>query len=168
MILGGPENEARVDAVESVMARNGFPGPCFADLHSQGEGLWFVLIGVAPAIFLKSFAEAAGEDAWKAVKKIYHELREALDQDEESHGQLYIREGGATKDEWERSGRKALLPGLPEPGENPPQIMIDSILPGEAWEALFDIDYEVLDEVSFEWNRECRAWVPSSSRKQGS
>ena len=30
MILGGPENEARVRVVEDVMARNGFAGPCFA------------------------------------------------------------------------------------------------------------------------------------------
>jgi len=60
MILGGPENDARVGAVEEVMARNGFEGPCFADLHNQGGGLWFLLIGVAPAMFLKSLAEAAG------------------------------------------------------------------------------------------------------------
>lgn len=139
MILGGPENEARVDAVESVMARNGFPRPCFADLRSQGEGLWFVLIGVAPAAFRKSFAEAAGEDAWRAP--------------------LHPRRRLAQK-RWENSGRKVLLPGLPEPGDNPPQIMIDSILPDEAWEALFDIDYEALGGVSFEWSRERRAWMP--------
>ena len=86
------------------------------DLHNQGGGLWFLLIGVAPAVFLKSFAEAAGEDAWKAVKVLYNELREALGEAEDSHGQLYVREGGDTKAEWEASeGRKGLLPGLPRP-----------------------------------------------------
>src|SRR3954447_20883423 len=67
------------------MARNGFEGPCSADLHHQGGGLWFLLIGIAPAVFPKSFAEAAGEDAWKAIKNLYRELREALGQDDDSH-----------------------------------------------------------------------------------
>jgi hypothetical protein len=161
MILGGPENEARVGAVEEVMARNGLAGTCLADLHAQGGGIWFVLIGVTPGFFLKSFAEAAGEDAWKAVKRLYHELREALDKDEDSHGQLYVREGGPTKAEWEASGREnALLPGIPPQGEHPPQIVIDSILSDEAIEALFRIDFEALDESPFHWDRDLREWVP--------
>jgi hypothetical protein len=160
MILGGRDNEARVGAVEQVMARNGFEGPCSADLHHQGGGLWFLLIGIAPAVFLKSFAEAAGEDAWKAIKNLYRELREALGQDDESHGQLYIREGGETKAEWEASDRKAPLPGLPPQGEHPPQIVIDSILPDEALKALFEIDFSQLASTSFEWDRKRREWVP--------
>lgn len=161
MILGGPENEARVGAVEEVMARNGLAGTCLADLHAQGGGIWFVLIGVTPGFFLKSFAEAAGEDAWKAVKRLYHELREALGKDEDSRGQLYVREGGPTKAEWEASGREnALLPGIPPQGEHPPQIVIDSILPDEAIEALFRIDFEALDESSFHRDRDLREWVP--------
>jgi hypothetical protein len=161
MILGSPANEERVGAVEEVMARNGLPGPCFADLHAQGGGIWFVLIGVTPGFFLKSFAEAAGEDAWKAVKRLYSELREVLGKDEDSHGQLYVREGGLTKAEWEESGRKdALLPGIPPPDEHPPQIVIDSILPDEAIEALFRIDFDALEESSFVWDRDLREWVP--------
>jgi hypothetical protein len=160
MILGGPENEARVGAVEEVMARNGLAGPCFADLHAQGGGLWFLLIGVAPAFFLKSFAEAAGEDAWKGVKTLYDELREALGHEKDSHGQLYVREGGETKAEWEASGRKALLPGLPPEGEHPPQIVIDSTLPDEALRALFEIDFSQLESNSFDWDRKRREWVP--------
>jgi hypothetical protein len=149
MILGGPANEARVGAVEEVMTRNGLAGTCYADLHAQGGGIWFVLIGVTPAIFLKS------------VKPLYHELREALGKDEDSHGQLYVREGGQTKAEWEASGRKeALLPRIPPPDEHPPQIVIDSILPDEATEALFRIDFEALEGSSFDWDRDLREWVP--------
>lgn len=160
MILGGPANEARVGAIEDVMARNGFAGPCFAHLHAQGEGIWIVLIGLPPAAFLQALAAEAGKDAWKAVKRIFGELRYALDEGEDSHGQIYIREGGLTRDEWEASGRKALLPGLPEPGEHPPQIVIDSILPDEAIEALFEIDYDELWHSSFDWDQEKREWVP--------
>lgn len=160
MILGGPENETRVGAVEEVMARNGFEGPCFADLHNQGGGLWFLLIGVAPAMFLKSLAEAAGEDAWRGIKTLYNELRKALGEEEDSHGQLYVREGGETKAEWEASGRQALLPGLPPPGVHPPQIVIDSTLPDEALEALFEIDFNELEGHSFDWDRGRREWVP--------
>ncbi len=160
MILGGEENEARIAAVEEVMARNRLGGPCFADLHAQGGGLWFLLIGVAPALFLKSFAEAAGEDAWKGIKTLYNELREALGHEEDSHGQLYVREGGETKAEWEASGRKAPLPGLPAEGERPPQIVIDSILPDEALEALFRLDFSQLESSSFDWDRDRREWVP--------
>jgi hypothetical protein len=160
MILGGPENEARVGAVEEVMARNGFQGPRFADLHHQGGGLWFLLIGVAPAMFLKSFAEAAGEDAWIAVKGLYRELREALREAEDSHGQLCIRQGGETKSEWEASDRKALLPGLPLQGEHPPEIVIDSLLPDEALQLLFEIDFRKLEARSFAWDRHRREWVP--------
>jgi hypothetical protein len=160
MILGGPANEARTDAVEEVMARNRLPGPCYPHLHAQGGGIWFVLIGATPAFFLKSFAESAGEDAWKNVKRFYGEIREALGKTEDSHGQLYVREGGATKEEWEASGRQGPLPGLPPLGEWPPQIVIDSILPAEALEALFQIDYDELEASSFEWDRERREWVP--------
>jgi len=160
MILGGAENEARVSAVEEVMARHRLAGPCFADLHSQGGGLWFLLIGVTPAFFLKSFAEAAGEDAWKQVKSLYEDLREALGHERNSHGQLYIREGGETKAQWEASDRKALLPGLPPQGEHPPQIVIDSTLPDEALQALFEIDFTQLEHNSFSWDRTRREWVP--------
>ena len=96
----------------------------------------------------------------KTIKNLYRELREALGQDDESHGQLYIREGGETKAEWEASDRKALLPGLPPQGEHPPQIVIDSILPDEALKALFEIDFSQLESTSFEWNRRRREWVP--------
>ncbi len=160
MILGGLENQARVGLVEQVMARNRLAGPCLADLHMQGGGIWFLLIGVAPTFFLKSFAEAAGQDAWLAVKKLYAELRDALGEPENSHGQLYVREGGETKAEWEASNGKALLPGLPPQGEHPPQIVIDSTLPDEALEALFEIDFSQLESQSFEWDRTNRQWMP--------
>lgn len=86
-------------------------------------------------------SRSGGEDAWKGIKALYNELREALGEEESSHGQLYVREGGETKAEWEASGRQALLPGLPPPGVHPPQIVIDSTLPDEALEALFEIDF---------------------------
>lgn len=155
-----PRYEERVGAVERVMARNGLNGRCHADLHAQGEGIWIVLIGLTPAAFLQSFAAAAGKDAWKAVKRLYEELRDALDKDEDSHGQIYVREGGKTKEEWEASGRTASLPGLPEPDDHPPQIVIDSILPDEAIEALFRIDWETLEHSSFDWDGDQGQWVP--------
>jgi hypothetical protein len=83
-----------------------------------------------------------------------------LGEGEDSHGQLYVREGGETKAEWEASGRKGLLPGVPPQGEHPPQIVIDSLLPDRALEALFEIDFSELEDSSFKWDWDREEWVP--------
>jgi hypothetical protein len=154
MILGGPENEGRREAVAAVMARGGFEGPVSAVLHAQGEGIWIVLVGVTPAVFLKAFLEAAGADAWKALRSFFAELRESLSKEEGEHGQLYVRADGVSVSEWEASRPYGPMPGLRKPGSSEPQICIDSLLPDEALEELFRLDPEEMGASSYAWDRE--------------
>src|ERR1700679_2369456 len=126
MILGSPENEGRREAVGAVMARAGFEGPVAAVLHAQGEGIWIVLVGVTPAVFVKAFLEAAGADAWKALRSFFGELRDSLGKEEGDHGQLYVRADAVTAAEWEASRSQGPMPGLRKPGSTDPQICIDS------------------------------------------
>lgn len=116
MILGGPGNEARVEAVADVMGQAGFDGPVTADLYAQGEGIWMLLIDLGPKAFVLGLMGAAGVEGWREIKSLFESLRKALGQSEGSHGQIYVRPDAVTRAEWEAVGRTGPMPGWDRPG----------------------------------------------------
>jgi hypothetical protein len=138
MILGGPQGEASVGAVEDVFRGAGFDGSCTADLHAQGGGTWIVLIELVPEAFIGGISAAAGADAWKRLKRLMEELRDALGREEGSHGQLYVRPDVVTRKEWEASKPHGPMPGFPKPGTEHEQLQIDTLWSDDEYQALFE------------------------------
>jgi hypothetical protein len=140
MILGGPKGEESVPAVEDVMRRAGFAGPCAPVLRAQGEGIWIVLLELGPKAFVSGILGAAGVDAWKRLKTLMGELREALGQPKGSHGQLYVRPDVVSDEEWEASARKGPMPGSPKQGTEQEQLQIDTLWSDDDYRAVFEKD----------------------------
>lgn len=138
MILGGPKGEASASAVEEVMEQSGFRGPCAPVLRAQGEGIWIVLLEIGPKAFIGGIAGAAGVDAWRRLKGLMGQLREALGQPEGSHGQLYIRPDVVSDEEWEASQRQGPMPGSPKPGTERDELIIDTLWTDDDYRAVFE------------------------------
>lgn len=134
-INGGSAEE--VEAVRAVLRRAGLDGPCTANMHAQGEGIWMVLIEASPGMFLSGFLGAAGVDAWKRLKQFRTELRVARNEEEDSHGQIYVRPDPITTQEWEDGDRKGPVPGAPKPGTDE-GLLVDSLMTDEELQALFE------------------------------
>jgi hypothetical protein len=167
MILGGPRGEESIDGVRAVVERAGFEGPCTADLHAQGEGIWIVLITIPPTAFLAGFSAEAGKDAWKRVKQFMGELREALKEKRGSHGQLYLRANVVTGEEWERSKPHGPMPGWPKPGDDGDQLTIDTLMSDAEFQGLFDSDAagSLLSRKSKRRSWPVRLWAAISKQR---
>ena len=76
MISAGASEE-QVEAVATVLRDAGFEGECAAELGAQGGGIEAVMLDIAPKAFPFGLVGAAGADAWKRVKRLMRELREA-------------------------------------------------------------------------------------------
>lgn len=124
-MVSASASEGQVEAVATVLRDAGFKGECAAELGAQGGGIEAVMLDIVPRAFLAGLVGAAGADAWKRVKRLMRELREAFGEPEGSHVQLYLRPDAITKVEFERSDRKVGPPGFHrDPGGHPEDLLV--------------------------------------------
>jgi hypothetical protein len=129
----------QVAAVGRVIRNAGFEGECVAELGAQGGGIWAVMLDIGPKTFFGGLVGAAGVDAWKRLKVLMAELREAFGAREGSHIQLYLRPDAVTKAEWESSDRKIGPPGFHRSNEHhPDELLVDSLMSDEELKAMVD------------------------------
>jgi hypothetical protein len=102
----------QVAAVGRVIRKAGFEGECVAELAAQGGGISAVMLDIGPKTFFGGLVGAAGVDAWKRLKALMVELREAFGAPEGPHLQLYLRPDAVTKAEWEESNHELGPPGF--------------------------------------------------------
>lgn len=138
MINGGATVD-QVAAVGRVIRTAGFEGECAAELAAQGGGIWAVMLDIGPKTFFGGLVGAAGVDAWRRLKALMVELREAFGAPEGSHLQLYLRPDAVTKEEWEASGRRLGPPGFHRSNEHhPEELLVDSLMSDEELKAMVD------------------------------
>lgn len=128
-MVSASASEEQVKAVATVLRDAGFEGECAAELGAQGGGILAVMLDIAPKAFLAGLVGAAGADAWKRVKRLLRELREAFDKPEDSHVQLYLRPDAITKVEFDRRDHKVDPPGFHgDPGNHPEDLLVTSLM----------------------------------------
>jgi hypothetical protein len=138
MINGGATVD-QLAAIGRVIRKAGFEGECVAELGAQGDGIWVVMLDIGPKTFFGALVGAAGVDAWKRLKILMVELREAFGALEGSHIQLYLRPDAVTKAEWEASDRKLGPPGFRRSNEHrSEELMVDSLISDEELKAMVD------------------------------
>lgn len=138
MINGGATVD-QVAAVGRVIRKAGFEGECVAELAAQGGGVWAVMLDIGPKTFFGGLVGAAGVDAWRRLKVLMVDLREAFGAREGSHVQLYLRPDAVTKAEWEASDRKLGPPGFHRSNEHhPEELMVDSLMSDEELKTVVD------------------------------
>ena len=138
MINGGATVD-QLAAIGRVIRKAGFEGECVAELAAQGGGIWAVMLDIGPKTFFGGLVGAAGVDAWRRLKVLMVELREAFGAREGSHIQLYLRPDVVTKAEWEASDRKLGPPGFHRSNEHrPEELMVDSLMSDEELKAIVD------------------------------
>jgi hypothetical protein len=129
----------QVAAVGRVIRKAGFEGECAAELAAQGGGIWAVMLDIGPKTFFGGLVGAAGVDAWKRLKALMRELREAFGAPEGSHLQLYLRPDAVTKAEWEDSDRKLGPPGFHRRNDHhPEELLVDSLMSDEDLRSMVD------------------------------
>jgi hypothetical protein len=138
-MINGAATVDQVAAVGRVIRKAGFEGECAAELAAQGGDIWAVMLDIGPKTFFGGLIGAAGVDAWKRLRVLMGELREAFGAAEESHLQLYLRPDALTKAEWEDSDRKLSPPGFHRSNEHhPEELLVDSLMSDEELKAVVD------------------------------
>jgi len=158
--IGGSHSKEEAAAVEEVMLRAGFEGPCEPVIRAQGEGIGIIVIQVSVGIFLQPFLQPIADGAADRLKRFFWELHEKTRWGREARlRQIYIRPDAVGDEEWERSGRRGRMPGWRKESPTEPEIVLSSLMPDEAWEALAKLDVDSLEGGgSYSWSDEDRCW----------
>ena len=138
-MINGSANVDQVAAVGRAIRKAGFEGECVAELAAQGGGIWAVMLDIGPKTFFGGLVGAAGVDAWKRLKVLMVELREAFGARDGFHVQLYLRPDAVTRAEWEASNRKLGPPGFHRSNErHPEELVVDSLMSDDELKAMVD------------------------------
>ncbi len=157
-INGG--TQVQLEEVQGVLARAGFKDcDCTSDLRAQGEGIGMILLQIPLDVFLTTLLQPIATGARDRLLRLFQDLRRARDEDLATHGQLYIRPGAVSEEEWEARNRQGPMPGFRKEGDRQPEIMIDSLhLDEAAIDALFGVDFSEVEGLSFQWDAERGEW----------
>jgi hypothetical protein len=159
-MIGAGHSDAEAAEIEEVMRDVGLAGPCELAIRAQGEGIAVIVISSTLPIFLEPFLRPVADGAAERLKRLFCELHEKTRWGREARiRQIYVRPDAVTVEEWERSGRRGRLPGWRH--ENPPEaeLVLSSLMPDEAWEALAQLNVECLEPGgSYSWSAEDRRW----------
>jgi hypothetical protein len=118
-----------------------------------------VLLQVPLDVFLTTLLQPAATGAQERLIRLFQDLRRARDEDPASHGQLYIRPGAVSEEEWEARDRQGPMPGFRKEGDRQPEAMFDSLnLEEAAVDALFEVDFAQVAGLSFRWDAELGEW----------
>lgn len=163
-MIGGGLSQEEAEATRAVVRRAGFDGPCEPILHGQGEGIAVVVIQVALPIFLQPFLQPVADGAAERLKEFFRDLHRQTDWGRESlQQQVFIRPDAISHEEWVQSRGRGRMPGWREEDPTEPELVLTSLMPDEAWEALAELDVESLEGGrSYSWSDEHREWRPSN------
>jgi hypothetical protein len=162
-MIGAGHTEAEAADVEEVIRGVGLAGPCELAVRGQGEGVAVIVIQASVAIFLEPFLRPVADGAAERLKRFFYEVQEKTRWGREARlKQIYVYPDAVTNEEWESSGRHGRLPGWRHEEPDEPAIVMSSLMPDEAWEALFELDVDALEPGrSYSWSHEERRWRPS-------
>lgn len=162
MIGAGHSTEEAVEVTE-VMRAAGFVGPCELALRAQGEGIGIIVIQATIPLFLQPFIKPVADGAAERLKQFFWELQRTTRWGRESRlQQLYIRPDAVSNAEWKQTGRHGRLPGWRQENPDEPELVMTSLMPGEAWDALVALDPDALEPgASYWWSDEHCEWRPS-------
>lgn len=162
-MIGAGHSEAEADEVEVVMRAAGLPGPCELAVRGQGEGIAVIVIQASVAIFLEPFLRPVADGAVERLKRFFHEIHERTRWGREAGlKQIYVYPDAVTTEEWENSDRQGRLPGWRPEEPEEPAIVMSSLMPDEAWEALAELDVDMLEAGrTYSWSEAERRWMPS-------
>jgi len=115
------------------------------------------------AIFLEPFLRPVADGAAGRLKRFFYEVQGKTRWGREARlKQIYIRPDAVTSEEWESSGRRGRLPGWRQEEPDEPALVMSSLMPEEAWEALAELDIDMLEPgASYSWSNDERRWRPS-------
>lgn len=159
-MIGAGHSAEEAGEVEQVMRRLGLAGPVELSIRGQGEGIAVIVIQAAVPIFLEPFLRPVADGAAERFKRFFWELHEGTRWGREARiRQIYVRPDAVTSEEWERSGRRGRLPGWRREDPQQPELVMTSLMPDEAWEALAELDPDLLEAGgSYWWSDEERRW----------
>jgi hypothetical protein len=159
-MIGASHSAEEAAEVEQVMRRLGLAGPVELSIRGQGEGIAVIVIQAAVPIFLEPFLRPVADGAAERFKRFFWELHEGTRWGREARiRQIYVRPDAVTSEEWERSGRRGRLPGWRHEDPQQPELVMTSLMPDEAWEALAELDPDLLEAGgSYWWSDEERRW----------
>jgi hypothetical protein len=162
-MIGAGHSEAEAAEVEAVMRDVGLAGPCELAVRGQGEGIAVIVVQASVAIFLEPFLRPVADGAAERLKRFFHEIHEKTRWGREARlTQIYVYPDAVTNEEWESSGRRGRLPGWRPEEPEEPAIVMSSLMPDEAWEALAELDVDMLEPGrSYSWSDEERRWIAS-------
>jgi hypothetical protein len=162
-MTGAGHSVEEAGAVETVMRHAGLEGPFELAIRGQGEGVAVIVIQATVPIFLEPFLRPAAEGAAERLKEFFREIHERTRWGREARQrQLYIRPEAISAEEWEASGRRGRLPGWRPEDPQEPELVMTSLMPDEAWEALVDLDPATLEAGgSYWWSEKERCWKRS-------
>ncbi len=165
IMIGAGHSEDEAAEVEAVMRAVGLEGPCELAIRAQGEGIAVIVIQASVAIFLEPFLRPVADGAAERLKRFFYEIQEKTRWGREARlKQIYVYPDAVTNEEWENSGRRGRLPGWRQEEPEEPAIVMSSLMPDEAWEALAELDVDTLEPgCSYSWSEEERRWRPSGA-----
>ena len=120
----------------------------------QGDGPWLIVIVALALPFLNGLLGEAGKDAWRSLKKLVVDLRQARGRGSD-FGQIVIRPG--IIDAGEADDSKA-LPGFPIPGNPEVEITIAPHIPDDAYRSLLELDLDAFDGGTLHWDEPAGEW----------
>jgi hypothetical protein len=159
-MIGADHSDDEAAEVEAAMRSVGLEGPCELAIRAQGEGVAVIVISTTLPIFLEPFLRPVADGAAERLRRFFWELHEKTRWGREARlRQIYIRPDAVTVEEWDRSEQKGRLPGWPNEDPDGPELVMSSLMPDEAWEALAELDVESLEQGgSYSWSNDERRW----------
>lgn len=159
-MIGAGHSDGEAAEVEAAMRSVGLEGPCELAIRAQGEGIAVIVISTTLPIFLEPFLRPVADGAARRLRRFFWELHEKTRWGRDARlRQIYIRPDAVTVEEWERSERKGRLPGWRHENPEEPELVMSSLMPENAWEALAELDVESLEPGgSYSWSSEERRW----------
>lgn len=162
-MIGAGHSESEAAEVEAAMTEAGLAGPCERSIRAQGEGIAVIVIQASLAIFLEPFLRPVADGAATRLKRFFYDVQEKTRWGRQARlKQIYVYPDAVTNEEWEDSDRRGRLPGWRRESPEDPAIVMSSLMPDEAWEALAQLDVDALEPgASYSWSDEERRWRPS-------
>jgi hypothetical protein len=145
-----------IEAISSVLAGAGITGPCAPAIPLNAEGMWLVLITMAPAAFVGSVVARYGEEAWKEIRDFFTAVRAARHGDFTGTGQVVFRQRVLTEEDVRT--KPGALPGYRVPGDESTELMLTNEVPDRGYRSLPGLDLSEERGVLVYWEPRDDDW----------
>ena len=159
VLLDTRATEEDVEKVGEVLQRADLDAPIETTALLQGADFWLVVLEIGLPIVLQGPAI----DGWEKLKEFCSGLRAARGG---GQGQVIFRPH-VTRKEGRLEDGTYVLPGFPDPDKPGIDVTLSWDLPNEAYQDLFDLDWNAVEPGPLYWDYENDVWMVAATQAPG-